>query len=85
MGEIIVYAREACPFCRRALKLLRDLGQRPVVIDLKDEPHRRGEMIAKAGGRTTVPQIFIDGEHIGGCDELLDLQASDKLVPKLAR
>ena len=48
-----------------------------------EEPNRRDEMIQRAGGRTTVPQIFIDGEHIGGCDDLVALDRAGKLDPKL--
>jgi glutaredoxin 3 len=52
-------------------------------IDITEEPERRPEMIQRAGGRTTVPQIFVDGEHIGGCDDLLALEREGKLDPKL--
>lgn len=52
-------------------------------IDIADEPQRRTEMIARAGGRRTVPQIFINGEHIGGCDELVALDRAGKLDKKL--
>ena len=48
-----------------------------------EQPGRRDEMIRRAGGRTTVPQIFIDGEHIGGCDDMVALDRAGKLDPKL--
>ena len=54
-----------------------------VEIDIDEEPDRRAEMIQRAGGRRTVPQIFIDGEHIGGCDDLVALDRAGKLDPKL--
>jgi glutaredoxin 3 len=52
-------------------------------IDIAEEPKRRDEMIRRAGGRTSVPQIFINGEHIGGCDEMVALDRAGKLDPKL--
>jgi glutaredoxin 3 len=81
---VTAYVRAACPFCKHALRLLQELGHQPEIIDIKKEPQRRSEMIAKANGRTTVPQIFINGEHIGGCDDLFDLHRAGKLVPKLS-
>jgi glutaredoxin 3 len=52
-------------------------------IDIMEEPGRRDEMIRRAGGRRTVPQIFIDGEHIGGCDDMVALDREGLLDPKL--
>jgi glutaredoxin 3 len=53
-------------------------------IDVSAEPERRPEMMSRAGGRSTVPQIFINGSHVGGCDELQALDAAGKLTPLLA-
>jgi glutaredoxin 3 len=63
--------------------LLRRKGVAFVDIDIDEEPSRRAEMIRRAGGRTSVPQIFIDGEHIGASDELVALDRAGKLGAKL--
>jgi glutaredoxin 3 len=83
MAEVEIYTRMFCPYCTRARALLRDKGAAFVDIDIEEEPKRRAEMIRRAGGRTTVPQIFINGEHIGGCDELVALERAGELDPKL--
>lgn len=72
-----------CPYCTRAKKLLKSKGVAFNEIDLMMEPRRKPEMVEKAGGRTSVPQIFINGEHIGGCDELMALESAGKLDTKL--
>ncbi|MFS4438247.1 glutaredoxin 3 [Paracoccaceae bacterium GXU_MW_L88] len=84
MSAVTVYSKSTCPFCQRALALLDSKGIEPEIIDLLVSPERRDEMIDKAGGRTTVPQIFIDGKHIGGSDELAALDRAGKLDPLLA-
>ena len=81
MPAIEVCTKDYCPYCAKAKALLTSLGQRFEEIDLVKTPQRRDEMITRAKGRTTVPQIFIDGAHIGGCDDLHALHAQGKLVP----
>ena len=71
------------PLLRSCPGLLERKGVEFTEIDLMEEPGRRDEMIRRAGGRTTVPQIFIDGEHIGGCDDMVALDRAGKLDPKL--
>ena len=83
MAEVEIYTRMFCPYCTRARALLRDKGAAFVDIDIEEEPERRAEMIRRAGGRTTVPQIFINGAHIGGCDDLVALERAGELDPKL--
>ena len=83
MAEVEVYTTPFCPYCVRARVLLDKKGIVFTDIDITEEPARRGEMIRRAGGRTSVPQIFIDGEHIGGSDELLALDRDDELDAKL--
>ena len=83
MPEVEIYTTMFCPYCARARALLERKGVDYTEIDIIEEPTRRDEMIRRAGGRTTVPQIFIDGEHIGGCDELVALDRAGKLDPKL--
>jgi glutaredoxin 3 len=83
MAEVELYTTRFCPYCSRARALLQRKGAAFVDIDIIDEPERRAEMIRRANGRTTVPQIFIDGEHIGGCDDLVALDRAGGLDPKL--
>lgn len=70
MSDVLIYTKEGCPYCHKAKALLerQGLSYEEVRIDL--HPERRGEMIEKSGGRTTVPQVFLHGRHIGGCDDL---------------
>jgi glutaredoxin 3 len=83
MAEVELYTTPFCPFCVRARALLDRKGVAFTDIDITEEPLRRAEMIRRAGGRTSVPQIFIDGEHIGGSDELVALDHAGKLDTKL--
>jgi glutaredoxin 3 len=84
MPEIIVYTKDYCPYCHAAKELLRAKGAAFTEIDIQKHPDRRPEMIEKAGGRTTVPQIFIAGKHVGGCDDIHALDEAGKLDPLLA-
>jgi glutaredoxin 3 len=83
MAEIELYTTMFCPYCSRARALLQRKGVAFIDIDIIEEPERRDEMIRRANGRTTVPQIFINGEHIGGCDELVALDRAGGLDIKL--
>ena len=83
MARVEVYSTMFCGYCARAKSLLDRKGVEYVNIDVIEDSARRDEMIARAGGRQTVPQIFIDGEHIGGSDELLALERAGKLDAKL--
>jgi len=74
MSEIVVYSSRYCPYCRRAKSLLASKGVSFTEIDVDDDPKKRAEMTQRSGGRRTVPQIFIDDRHIGGCDDLLALE-----------
>jgi len=77
-----MYSTTWCGFCSRAKRLLTDKGVAFVNIDLDAEPARRAEMMQKSGQRT-VPQIWINEEHIGGCDELYALERNGSLDKKL--
>jgi len=79
MAKVEIYTSPLCPYCHRAKRLLREKGVAFDEIDLWAEPARRPEMVARAGGRTTVPQIFIDGRAIGGSDDLYDLDRQGEL------
>ena len=83
MSEIIVYTKDYCPYCHAAKELLRKKGAAFTEVDIQKHPDRRAEMIQKAGGRTTVPQIFIGGQHVGGCDDIHALDGAGKLDPML--
>ncbi len=84
MPNIEIYTTPLCPYCHAAKRLLDRKGVRYQEIDVQAAPDRRREMTARAGGRTTVPQIFIDGRPIGGCDDLHDLDAAGGLDPLLS-
>ena len=83
MVEVELYTTPFCPYCVRARALLERKGVAFTEIDIIEEPARRIEMVRRAGGRTSVPQIFIGGEHIGGSDELLALDCDGELDAKL--
>lgn len=84
MAKVEIYTKDWCPYCVRAKRLLADSGVVPVEYAIDVEVGKRSDMIQRAGGRTTVPQIFIDGRHIGGCDDLVGLERSGKLAAMLA-
>jgi glutaredoxin 3 len=83
MAEVQLYTTPFCPYCVRARALLDRKGVAFIDIDITEEPGRHGEMVGRAGGRTSVPQIFINGEHIGGSDELVALDRTGELDVKL--
>jgi glutaredoxin 3 len=83
MAAVELYTTMFCPYCSRARALLQRKGVPFTDIDITEEPGRRGEMIRRAGGRTSVPQIFINGEHIGGSDELVALDRAGELDARL--
>jgi glutaredoxin 3 len=82
MPTVQVYATGWCPYCSRALQLLRSKGVEIEQIDVEAHPGARAEMVARSG-RRTVPQIFINQTHIGGCDDLIALDDSGGLDPLL--
>jgi glutaredoxin 3 len=83
-AKVEIYTSTFCGYCYRAKKLLGEKGVEFVEYDTMTDSSWRDQMVARAGGRTTVPQIFIDGVHVGGCDELHALDAAGKLDPMLA-
>lgn len=84
MAEVIVYSKAWCPYCEAAKALLERKGVTFQEIDVTGDPAGQRAMAVKAGGRSTVPQIFIDGHHVGGCDDLHALDARGGLDPLLA-
>ena len=83
MAEITIYTTQMCPYCYRAKKLLSGKGAAFTEIDVAMDAAKRNEMMARAGGRHTVPQIFINGTHVGGCDDLVALERAGRLDPLL--
>ncbi|MDO5648742.1 glutaredoxin 3 [Paracoccus sp. (in: a-proteobacteria)] len=84
MPHIDIYTTPTCPFCHRAKALLREKGAEFNEIDVSRDPAVRDAMTERANGRRTVPQIFINDTHIGGSDDLHDLDRAGKLDPMLA-
>ena len=84
MPCVEIYSKMMCPYCFRAKRLLdeKQIEYREIAVDFGGP--LKQEMVQRAGGRTTVPQIFIDGRHIGGCDELMELDRRGKLDELLA-
>jgi glutaredoxin 3 len=82
MPQIEIYTQPWCPYCTRAMNLLDTKGAAYREIDAPHGSPARAEAQARSG-RSTVPQIFIDGQHVGGCDDLVALERSGKLDPML--
>ncbi len=83
MAAIEIYTIRYCPYCREAKELLCRKGASFHEIDVTGNRQMRQQMIERANGRTTLPQIFIGGTHVGGCDDLYALDAAGKLDPLL--
>mgnify|MGYP002785019524 FL=1 len=79
MATVIIYSKDYCPYCVKAKQLFDRLQQPYTEIDLGKNPDLVPEVVQKSGGRKTVPQIFINGQHIGGCDDLYALHAAGGL------
>lgn len=79
MTNVVIYTGLACGFCERAKLLLRQKAIDFEEINVALAPERRPEMVERASGRTSVPQIFIDDRHVGGCDELMILELNGEL------
>lgn len=76
--DVIIYTTDYCPYCVKAKKLLMDKGIQFEEIDVTNDPALRQEMESRSG-RHTVPQLFIQGKAIGGCDDLYALEHTGKL------
>ena len=85
MANVEIYTRDYCYYCGSAKDLLNRKGVAFIEIDITGKPERRAEMINRANGRTTVPQIFIGATHVGGCDDLHTLEAGGRLDALLER
>ncbi len=83
MTRFEIYTRTVCPYCTLAKRLLESKEQKWVEINLDENPDKTKEMLERSGGRSTVPEIFLDGELIGGWDDLSALQNSGELDRRL--
>ncbi len=83
MKPVEIYTTPLCGYCHAAKRLLTQKGVAYTEIDVSRDPALRSAMVQRAGGRRTVPQIFIGGTHVGGCDDLHALDGAGKLDPLL--
>jgi glutaredoxin 3 len=84
MATVEIYTKAWCPYCSRALKLLAAKGVEPIEYDVTMGGPKKAEMVERSGGRMTMPQVFIDGRHIGGSDDLAALDRQGGLDLLLA-
>jgi len=84
VAKVEIYTWQFCPFCIRAKKLLNRKGVTFTEFKIDGNEKARDEMAKLSGGRRSVPQIFINGQHLGGCDDLHDLEAEGRLDGLLA-
>ena len=85
MAKVEIYTTMFCGYCDRAKRLLKQKGVDYIEIPVDTDAEQRERMLARANGRRTVPQIFVDGVHVGGSDELHALDRAGKLDPMLAK
>jgi glutaredoxin 3 len=85
MASVEIYTTPTCGYCAAAKRLLSHKGVAFTEIDVSRDPALRAAMVNRADGRRTVPQIFVGGHHVGGCDDLYALDADGGLDPLLAR
>jgi glutaredoxin 3 len=83
MAKIVIYTTNFCPYCVQAKRLLNKKGVAFEEVDVSRDAELRRSMVQRSGGRMTVPQIFVDGDHIGDCDEIYALDRAGKLDPLL--
>lgn len=84
MNNVEIYTSPLCGFCHAAKRLLKDKGISFAEVDVLAQPDRKPEMISRANGGRTVPQIFVGDIHVGGCDDLFALERAGKLDALLA-
>ncbi len=85
MPKIEIYTTAVCPYCIRAKALLEAKGVSYTEIRVDQDPKRMKEAVSRSGGRMTVPQIFINGKHVGGCDDLVELDSNGTLDTLLSK
>jgi glutaredoxin 3 len=82
MSKVVIYTKPFCPYCVRALRLLDNKGVPYTEIEASADPEKKSEMVQRSG-RFTFPQIFVGERHIGGCDDMMALEARGELDPIL--
>ena len=83
MADVIIYTRDGCPYCTQAKSLLSSKGADFQEFNASANPDYRAEMMDRSG-RRTFPQVFVNGQHLGGCDDIVALDRQGKLDPLLA-
>jgi glutaredoxin 3 len=78
-AKVELFFRDFCPFCSRAQRLLKSKNIEIEEINIWEEPARKKDMMARSGGKTSVPQVFVNGKHLGDCDYIFNLEMSGKL------
>lgn len=84
MADVVLYTKPGCPYCFAAMSLLKKKGVDYTEIVASNDPAKKAEMVEKSGGAATFPQIFIDGKHVGGSDDIHALDRKGELDPLLA-
>ncbi len=84
MADVVIYTKPGCPYCHAAMALLDKKGADYTEIVASNDPSKKAEMVEKSGGKATFPQIFIDGKHIGGSDDMSALDRRGGLDALLA-
>lgn len=84
MAEVVIYTKPGCPYCTAAMALLKRKGVDFTEIVASNDPEKKAEMVARSGGKSTFPQIFVGEKHIGGSDDIHALDARGGLDPLLA-
>lgn len=84
MADVVLYTKPGCPYCHAAMALLDRKGAAYTEIVASNDPAKKAEMVEKSGGKATFPQIFINGNHIGGADDMSALDRRGGLDPLLA-
>ena len=79
MADVTIYTRQFCPYCTRAVSLLKSKNVNFNEIDAGMDAQKKAEMVERSGGGRTFPQIFIGDKHVGGCDDMMALERSEKL------
>ena len=83
MAKVEIYTKFGCPYCARAKRLLEEKGVEYEEFEINSVPGKRDEMLERSNGRHTVPQVFIDARHVGGSDDLAELERAGELDPML--